>query len=77
MMNLLDIPHFEHGENVGLCVKKILSRVHGGILWMDKSVPIDVDLIAKIIGLSTSDVNPEDYLYNKVRDKEVAEEVTT
>jgi hypothetical protein len=38
-------------------------------------VPIDVDLIAKITGLSTSRVNLEDYLDNKSRDKEIAEEV--
>jgi hypothetical protein len=52
VMNLLDIPHFGHGKNVGLCVKQLLARVHGGILWMDKVVPIDVDLIAKITGIS-------------------------
>jgi hypothetical protein len=75
IMNLLDIPHFGRGKNVGLCVKQLLARVHGGILWMDRLVPIDVDLIAKITGFPTSGVNPEDYLDNKSRDKEIAEEV--
>jgi hypothetical protein len=38
-------------------------------------VPIDVDLIAKITGFLPSGVKPEDYLDNKARDKEIAEEV--
>jgi hypothetical protein len=31
ILNLLDILHFGNGKNVGLCVKKLLARVHGGI----------------------------------------------
>jgi hypothetical protein len=47
-MNLLDIPHFRRGNNVGLCVKKLVSHAHGGILWMDIPMQTDVTLIAKI-----------------------------
>jgi hypothetical protein len=25
IMNLLDIPHFGHGKNVGLCIKQLLA----------------------------------------------------
>jgi hypothetical protein len=75
IMNLLEIPHFGCGKDVGNCVKQLLERVHGGILWMDRSVHIDVDLIEKITGFPTSGVKPEDYLENKARDKEIAEEV--
>jgi hypothetical protein len=53
IMNVLDILHFGHGKNVGLFVKQLLAKVHGGILWMEMSVPIDVDLIAKITGFPT------------------------
>jgi hypothetical protein len=38
IMNLFDILHFGHGKNVEMCVKKLVSRVHGGILWMEKPV---------------------------------------
>jgi hypothetical protein len=48
IMNLLDIPHFGHGKNVILCVKKLVSRIHGGILWMERPIQIDVALISKI-----------------------------
>jgi hypothetical protein len=58
IMNLLDIPHFGRGKNVGLCVKQLLARVHGGILWMEKPVPIDVDRIANITGFPTNVVKP-------------------
>jgi hypothetical protein len=47
-MNLLDIPHFGHGKHINGCVKQLLERVHGGILWMDRPVPINVDLITTI-----------------------------
>jgi hypothetical protein len=50
-MNFLDIPHFGHGKHINGCVKKLLKRVHGGILWMDMPVPINVELITTIIGL--------------------------
>jgi hypothetical protein len=72
-MNLLDIPHFGRGKNVGLCVKQLVSHVHGGILWMDRPVQIDVALISKITGLPTFDVQPEEYLDNKVCEKEITE----
>jgi hypothetical protein len=72
-MNLLDIPHFGHGKNVGLCVKQLVSRVHGGILWMDRLVQIDVALISKITGLPTFGAQPEEYLDNKAREKEITE----
>jgi hypothetical protein len=44
---------------------------------MDRMIPIIVDIIAKITGLPTSWVNSEDYLDNKARNKEIAEEVKT
>jgi hypothetical protein len=75
IMNLLDIPHFGCGKNVGLCIKKLVSRVHGGILWMDKPVQIDVALISKITGFPTFGAQPKNFLENKVHEKELAEQV--
>jgi hypothetical protein len=48
IMNLLYIPHFGNCKEINGCVKHLLSRVHKGILWMDRRVPINVDLIATI-----------------------------
>jgi hypothetical protein len=74
-MNLLEIPHFGRGKDVNACVKQLLARVHGGFLWMDRPVPIDVDLIANITGLPTDGVKPEQYLDDKMKEKTIAEEV--
>jgi hypothetical protein len=59
IMNLIDIPHFGRGKHINRCVKQLLARVHGGILWMDRPVPINVDLIATITGLPTDREKPE------------------
>jgi hypothetical protein len=37
--------------------KKTFVHVHGGFLWMDRPVLIDVNLIAKLTGLPTDGVN--------------------
>jgi hypothetical protein len=70
IMNLFDILHFGHGKN---CVKQLLSPVHGDILWMDRMVQLDVELISKITGLHTLGAQPEEYLDNKVGKKEIVE----
>jgi hypothetical protein len=69
IMNLLDILHFGCGTNVELCVKQLVTHIHGGIMWMDRMVQIDVALISKIIGLSTFSARPEEYLDKKVHYK--------
>jgi hypothetical protein len=75
IMNLLEIPHFGWGKDVNNCVKQLLALVHGGILWMDMMVSIDVDLIAEITGLPTDGENPTQYLDDKTKEKALAEEM--
>jgi len=57
--------NFGCSKNVGLCVKQFLARVHGGILWMDRPVQLNVVLIAKIMGLPTMHSQLEEYLDSK------------
>jgi hypothetical protein len=52
-------------------VKKLLARVHGGFLWMERHVPIDVDLIVKITGIPIDGVKPEQYLDDKTKEKAI------
>jgi hypothetical protein len=40
---------------------------------MDRPVPIDVALISKITGFPTVGAQPEEYLENKVCEKEIVE----
>jgi hypothetical protein len=58
IMNLLDIPHFGHGKHINGRVKQLLARINGGILWMDRTMPINVDLIAAITGIPMDGEKP-------------------
>jgi hypothetical protein len=75
IMNLLDIPHFGCGKHINGCVKQLLARVHGGILWMDRPMPINVDLIATITGLPMDGEKPEKYLEEKMKEKSISDEI--
>jgi hypothetical protein len=48
ILGLLKIPHFDRGQHAMACVKKILAVTHGGDVWLDKPIPITVELIAQI-----------------------------
>jgi hypothetical protein len=75
MMNLLDILHFGRGKHINRCVKKMLSRVHKGILWMDSTMSINVDLIAIITWLPTNGEKREQYLEDKTKEKSISDEL--
>jgi hypothetical protein len=75
IMKLLDIPHFGSGKHINGCVKKLLARVHGGILWLDRHVHINVDLIIKITRLPTDGEKTEQYLEEKKKAKEISDEI--
>jgi hypothetical protein len=74
-MNLIVILHFGHGKHINGCVKQLLAMVHGGILWMDRPVPINVDLIAKITGIPMDGENPKRYLEDKTKAKSISNEI--
>jgi hypothetical protein len=75
IMNLLDIPHFGSGKHINGCVKKLLAWVHRGILWMDMTMHINVDLIATIKWLPIDDEKPEKYLEDKTKVKSIFDEI--
>jgi hypothetical protein len=58
-MNLLEIPQFGREKDFIACIKQLLVRAHGGFLWMERPIPIDVDLISKIIGIPTNGMKPK------------------
>jgi hypothetical protein len=51
ILNLVEIPHFRRGKEVNNCIKKLMEVLHGGFLWMEEPISIDVELIAFITGL--------------------------
>jgi hypothetical protein len=58
ILNLVDIPHFGRGKEVNKCVNKLMAFLHGGFLWMEEPVSIDMEFIAFIIGLSSMGESP-------------------
>ena len=42
IMSLLHMPHFGSIAEVNTCVKKLLLCFHGGCLWLDTKVYVDV-----------------------------------
>jgi len=75
IMNLLDIVHFRYGKHINGCVKQLLAWVHGGILWMDRLVPINVDLITTNIGLPMDGEKLDKYLEEKTKAKQISDEI--
>jgi hypothetical protein len=75
IMNLMYIPHFGHGKKINGCVNHLLARVHRGILWMDRPMPINVNLIATITWLPTNGEKPEQYLEDKTKAKSISDEI--
>jgi hypothetical protein len=45
ILGLLKIPHFGRGQYASACVKKLLTVTHGEDIWLDKPIPITVQLI--------------------------------
>jgi hypothetical protein len=58
ILNLLEIPHFGRGKEANNCVKKLMVVLHGGFLWLEEPVSIDVELISFITGLPTMGESP-------------------
>jgi uncharacterized membrane protein len=75
ILNLLDITHFRLGKDLKNCIKKLLAVLHGGILWLDELVSIDIELIAFTTGLPLDGEKPTQYLDDKNKEKSLAEEM--
>jgi hypothetical protein len=58
ILNLLEIPHFGWGKDVNNCIKQLLAVLHGGFLWLEEPVSIDVELISFITGLPSNGEKP-------------------
>jgi hypothetical protein len=53
ILGLVDLPHFVKGQHPTTCIKHLLSVTHGGDIWLDNIVSIDIDLIANTTGFLT------------------------
>jgi hypothetical protein len=75
ILGLLKIPHFGRGRYAMTCTKKLLAVVHGGDIWLDKPIPITVELITEITGLPTEGMDPALILDDKSKEKTLVEEM--
>jgi hypothetical protein len=75
ILSFLEIPHFERGEYVNNYVKQLLVVLHGGFLWLDEPVSIDVKLISFIKGMPSNGENLVQYMDDKTKENTLAEEM--
>jgi hypothetical protein len=75
ILGLLNLPHFGRGQYTTTCIKQLLAVTHGGDIWLDKPIPITVELITQITGLPTRGMDPALILDDKSKEKALAEEM--
>jgi hypothetical protein len=75
ILGLLKLPHFGRGQYTMTCIKQLLAIMHGGGIWLDKPVPITVELITQITRLPTRGMDPALILDDKSKEKTLAEEM--
>jgi hypothetical protein len=75
ILGLLKIPHFGRGQYAMAGIKKLLLVTHGVDVWLDKPVPITIELITKIIGLPIRGMDPMLILDDKSKEKALAKEM--
>ena len=59
--------HFNQSVSINVCVKQLLVSFHGGFLWINKKVSVDVELIAVVTGLPLPGIESASY-FKKYQD---------
>jgi hypothetical protein len=72
LLNVMNIPHFGRCQEVNACIKLLLSYYHGGYLWLNYCIAVDLNLINRITGLSMQGPDPEDFYPEKTIDRALA-----
>jgi hypothetical protein len=75
ILGLLELPHFGRGQYANSCIKQLMVVTHGGDLWLDKLISIDVELIAHITGLAIMGHGSAQFLKDKTKEKSLTEEM--
>jgi hypothetical protein len=61
LLNVMKIPHFGRHQEVNACMKLLLSFYHGGYLWLNCRITVDLTLINRIIGMSMQGPDPQEF----------------
>jgi hypothetical protein len=75
ILGLLDIPHFGRGRDAKKYFNKLMVITHGGYLWLEQVISIDMDLTAYITRLPTWGETPTQFLDDKTKEKALNEEM--
>jgi hypothetical protein len=75
MRNVMKILHFFHHREVNDCDKILLSCYHGGYLWLDKRITMDLMMIHQITGLSVKGIDPQKFYPRKASDHSLAQRI--
>jgi hypothetical protein len=73
ILGLFKILNFGRGQYPLACVKQLLAVMHGGDVWLDKPVPITIELIMQITGLPIRGMDPALILDDKSKEKALSE----
>jgi hypothetical protein len=60
---------------VNACVRLLLSCYHGGYLWLDYRITVDLILINQIIGISMQGPDPQYFYPRKTTDRTLAQRI--
>jgi hypothetical protein len=71
----MKIPHFGRHQEVNTCVKLLLSFYHGGYVWLDRIITVDLVLIHRITGLSLKGPDPQQFYPGKTSDCLLAQHI--
>ena len=53
ILGLLEIPHFGKGQYANNYVKQLMAITHGGDIWLDNLISIDVEIIVHTAEMSS------------------------
>jgi hypothetical protein len=68
LLNVMKIHHFGRHKEVNVCIKLLLSCYHGGYLWLNHRIIVDLTLINQITRLSMKGPDPQDFYPRKTSD---------
>jgi hypothetical protein len=71
----MKILHFGRHQEVNACVKLLLASYHGGYMWVNRRITVDLVLINRITGLSMQGPDPQDYYPGKTADHTLSQKI--
>jgi hypothetical protein len=75
LLNVMKIPHFGRNREVNACIRLLFSCYHGGYLWLDRQITVNLILINQITGLSMQGPDLQEFYPGKIADRTLAQRI--